>query len=149
MGKKDFFVFCSEVCGLDYVLKKELGENNFEYFQPMYIDTVYVTADRKEVKKVFSNGPITPSQLGLKDLPWLIYWDREKCQLCGRCVAACPMRAIELGTFRQRVVETPINNKDAHTSVYKIYYGIKQKKQIQPMHVLDVDCVPLCVQITQ
>ena len=76
---------------------------------------------------MLSNEPITPSQLSLKDLPWLIYWDKEKCQLCGRCVAACPVRAIELGTFRQRIVETPINNKEAHTNLYKIYYGIKQK----------------------
>lgn len=76
---------------------------------------------------MFSNGSITPSKLSLKDLPWLIYWDREKCQLCGRCVAACPVRAIELGTFRQRLVETSINNKDGNRSIFKVYYGIKQK----------------------
>ncbi len=57
-GKRGFFAFCSEVCGLDYVLKKELGENNFEYFQPMYIDTVYVTTDRKEVKKCSQMDPL-------------------------------------------------------------------------------------------
>ncbi len=76
---------------------------------------------------MLSNGSITPSKLSLKDLPWIIYWDRDKCQLCGRCVAACPVRAIELGTFRTRVVETPINDKKAHTNLYKVYYGIKQK----------------------
>jgi len=76
---------------------------------------------------VFSNGPITPSQLSLKDLPWLIHWDRDKCQLCGRCVAACPVRAIELGVFRKRIVEAPLDNKEAHTNVYKVFYGIKQK----------------------
>ncbi len=57
-GKKGFFAFCSEMCGLDYVLKEELGENNFEYFQPMYLDTVYVTADRKEVKKCSQMDPL-------------------------------------------------------------------------------------------
>ncbi|WP_461834800.1 class II glutamine amidotransferase domain-containing protein [Desulfothermus sp.] len=57
-GKKGFFVFSSEICGLDYVLKKELGENNFEYFQPMYIDTVYVTSDRKEVIKCSQMNPL-------------------------------------------------------------------------------------------
>ena len=57
-GKKGFFVFSSEICGLDYVLKKELGVNNFEYFQPMYIDTVYVTSDRKEVIKCSQMNPL-------------------------------------------------------------------------------------------
>jgi len=57
-GRKGFFAFSSEICGLDYVLKKELGENNFEYFQPMYIDTVYVTSDRKEVKKCSQMDPL-------------------------------------------------------------------------------------------
>ncbi|MEZ4577445.1 MAG: 4Fe-4S binding protein [Desulfobacterales bacterium] len=51
-----------------------------------------------------SNRPITPSSLNLKDLPWQIQWNKDKCTLCGSCTAVCPVNAIELGVFRKRTV---------------------------------------------
>ena len=48
-----------------------------------------------------SERPITPSTLSVKDLPWQILWDKEKCTLCGKCTAVCPVNAIELGVFRK------------------------------------------------
>ena len=74
-----------------------------------------------------SNGTITPSTLSIKDLPWQIYWDRQRCTLCGHCTAVCPVRAIELGVHRQRLVETPLGLNEAPSSVHKVYYGIRQK----------------------
>jgi glutamate synthase (NADPH/NADH) large chain len=74
-----------------------------------------------------SNGTITPSTLSIKDLPWQIYWDRQRCTLCGHCTAVCPVRAIELGVHRQRLVETPVGLNEAPSSVHKVYYGIRQK----------------------
>jgi glutamate synthase (NADPH/NADH) large chain len=68
---------------------------------------------------------ITPSTLSVKDLPWQIYWDKGRCALCGRCVAVCPVRAIELGVHRQRLID--VQPGFAASSVYKVYYGIKQK----------------------
>jgi glutamate synthase (NADPH/NADH) large chain len=74
-----------------------------------------------------SERPITPSTLSVKDLPWQILWDKEKCTLCGKCTAVCPVNAIELGVFRKRTVTPPIGFLEKPTSVYKAYYGVRQK----------------------
>jgi len=73
------------------------------------------------------DGAIGPSTLSKKDLPWQIAWDKEKCTLCGRCTAICPVRAIELGVFRKRILETDLSNGFQPGNVYKVYYGIRQK----------------------
>ena len=49
-----------------------------------------------------SVGTIHPSTLNDKDLRWRILWDKDRCTLCGRCTAVCPVRAIELGVHRKR-----------------------------------------------
>jgi glutamate synthase (NADPH) large chain len=74
-----------------------------------------------------SNAAITPSTLSIKDLPWQILWDMEKCTLCGQCTAVCPVQAIELGVFRKRIVENPMNLSEKPSSLYKVYNGIRQK----------------------
>ncbi len=74
-----------------------------------------------------SDRPITPSTLSVKDLPWQILWDKEKCTLCGSCTAVCPVNAIELGVHRKRIVETALGIDKASSSVFKVYHGIRQK----------------------
>jgi glutamate synthase (NADPH/NADH) large chain len=74
-----------------------------------------------------TNGTLIPSSLSLKDLPWQVQWQRERCTLCGQCTAACPVHAIELGVFRQRLVETSIDLAKAPASLFKVYHGIRQK----------------------
>ena len=74
-----------------------------------------------------ANRAIKPSTLSIKDLPWQILWDKEKCTLCGQCTAVCPVKAIEPGVFRKRVVEANIDINNASSSIYKVYYGIRQK----------------------
>ncbi len=74
-----------------------------------------------------SNAAITPSTLSVKDLPWQILWDKEKCTLCGQCTAVCPIQAIELGVFRKRVVENPMNLTEKPSTRYTVYNGIRQK----------------------
>lgn len=71
--------------------------------------------------------PITPSTLSVKDLPWQILWSKEKCTLCGRCTAVCPVQAIEMGVFRKRLIEAGLNLDKDPSSVHKVYYGIRQK----------------------
>jgi glutamate synthase (NADPH/NADH) large chain len=74
-----------------------------------------------------SNGKIVPSSLSVKDLPWQIFWHKDRCTLCGRCTAVCPVHAIELGVHRQRTVQTAMGLNKAASNVFKIYYGIRQK----------------------
>ncbi len=73
------------------------------------------------------NRPITPSTLSVKDLPWQILWSKGKCTLCGKCTAVCPVSAIELGVFRKRSIETPLNLTDPPENRFTVYYGIRQK----------------------
>jgi glutamate synthase (NADPH) large chain len=74
-----------------------------------------------------SNTAITPSTLSVKDLLWQILWDKEKCTLCGQCTAVCPVQAIELGVFRKRIVESPVNLSEKPSALYRVYNGIRQK----------------------
>ena len=74
-----------------------------------------------------SNRPITPSSLSIKDLPWQIHWNMDKCTLCGSCTAVCPVNAIELGVFRKRIVETALGINASSSNVFKVYHGIRQK----------------------
>ncbi len=71
--------------------------------------------------------PITPSTLSVKDLLWQIEWRKDKCTLCGRCTAICPVSAIELGVFRQRVMTPSLDPDKPSSNVYKVYQGIRQK----------------------
>jgi glutamate synthase (NADPH) large chain len=71
--------------------------------------------------------PITPSTLSVKDLLWQILWSKDKCTLCGRCTAVCPVNAIELGVFRKRQVTASLDSAVAPANVYQVYHGIRQK----------------------
>ncbi len=71
--------------------------------------------------------PTTPSTLSVKDLLWQIEWRKDKCTLCGRCTAVCPVNAIELGVFRKRTVKTSLDPADPPDNSYRVYQGIRQK----------------------
>ncbi|MBF0224182.1 MAG: 4Fe-4S binding protein [Desulfobacterales bacterium] len=74
-----------------------------------------------------SDRTITPSTLSIKDLPWQIVWDINKCTLCGRCTGVCPVNAIELGVFRKRNLSAELGLYEKPKSEFKIYYGIRQR----------------------
>ena len=74
-----------------------------------------------------SNRPVTPSTLSVKDLPWQIAWDKDRCTLCGSCTAVCPVHAIELGVYRKRQIFPSISIAKDSRNEYSIFYGIRQK----------------------
>ncbi|MCB2148242.1 MAG: 4Fe-4S binding protein [Deltaproteobacteria bacterium] len=73
------------------------------------------------------NATITPSTLSVKDLPWQILWHKDKCTLCGRCTAVCPVNAIELGVFRKRRIKVSLEPRGNPASSFDVYHGIRQK----------------------
>ena len=73
------------------------------------------------------NAAITPSTLSVKDLPWQILWQKDKCTLCGRCTAVCPVNAIELGVFRKRRIKVSLEPQGNPSSSFDVYHGIRQK----------------------
>jgi glutamate synthase (NADPH/NADH) large chain len=74
-----------------------------------------------------ANGYLHPSTLAPKDLLWQIDWDKDRCTLCGRCTAVCPVNAIELGVHRKRTLQGGMGLQKAPSNAYKIYYGIRQR----------------------
>jgi glutamate synthase (NADPH/NADH) large chain len=77
-----------------------------------------------------SMGCANPSTLSIKDLPWQIHWSKDKCTLCGNCTSVCPVRAIELGVHRKRVLQVPIGLEEKATNLFSVYHGIVQRTDI-------------------
>jgi len=77
-------------------------------------------------------GCLTPFTLSVKDLPWIILWDKEKCTLCGRCTAVCPVRAIELGVHRKRAINVSVGLEEKPGNLFSVYHGIDQRTD--PVH---------------
>jgi len=77
-----------------------------------------------------SMGCAAPSTLSIKDLPWQIHWGKDKCTLCGNCTSVCPVRAIELGVHRKRVLQVPIGLEEKATNLFSVYHGIVQRTDI-------------------
>ena len=71
-------------------------------------------------------GTLQPSSLSLKDLRWQVLWDRDRCTLCGRCTAVCPVRAIELGVHRKRTLQVPLGLGQRPSNVYGVFHAIRQ-----------------------
>jgi len=74
-----------------------------------------------------SMGNLHPSTLSTKDLHWRILWSKEKCTLCGRCTAVCPVQAIELGVHRKRALNVPMGLGETPGNVFSVYHGIDQR----------------------
>ena len=88
--------------------------------------------------------PITPTTLSVKDLPWQIHWDKDKCTLCGRCTAVCPVHAIELGVFRKRVLNASLTPGQAPTNIHQVYHGIRQRTDPAYACVGCASCTLVC-----
>ena len=87
---------------------------------------------------------ITPSQLSLKDLPWQIQWDQDRCTLCGQCAAVCPMQTLELGTFRKRNIKVAAGFRTKPENEHSVHYGIRQRTAPHQACIGCATCTMVC-----
>ncbi len=82
-------------------------------------------------------------QLTLKELPYIIHWDSDKCTRCGQCTSVCPQKAIEPAILIQRLVtsEGPLPLPQA---VRQVGQGIKQVTDIERYCVGCAICSQVC-----
>jgi len=66
-----------------------------------------------------------PGSLSPIDFPWIIEHREDRCVLCGRCTAVCPMEAIRLRYLRHRVPRLDVLKKKRQ-SESKVVIGIRQ-----------------------
>jgi glutamate synthase (NADPH) large chain len=91
-----------------------------------------------------SNRSLEPSSLSLNDLPWQVRYSNDRCTLCGQCTAVCPVKAIELGVFRKRIIKTSISKNAEQTNRYDIFYGIQQRTAVENACIGCAMCTLVC-----
>ena len=64
--------------------------------------------------------------------------------MCGQCVAACPVKAIELSVFQKRVIKTSMELDKNHSNKYDTFYGIKQKTNVENTCIGCAMCTLVC-----
>jgi glutamate synthase (NADPH/NADH) large chain len=89
-------------------------------------------------------GNIRASKLGRKDLPWRLAWSKEKCTLCGKCTAVCPLQALELGVHRKRLLDIAVGITTPPSNIYGVYHGICQRTDIEHLCVGCGMCELVC-----
>ncbi len=91
-----------------------------------------------------SDRPVTPSSLSSVDLPWQVDWSRDRCTLCGKCTAVCPVGAIELKVFRKRHLQTSLYPGGDNSNQYEVFHGISQKTRVENACVGCGMCAMVC-----
>lgn len=87
--------------------------------------------------------PSHPSSLTPNDLPWIVEHREDRCTLCGKCAAVCPVNTLKLTYMRKRMPKIAINSKERGSS-YKTFVGIRQNTDVGRRCIGCGSCAMVC-----
>lgn len=85
----------------------------------------------------------TPSSLTPNDLPWIIEHREDRCTLCGKCAAVCPVNTLKLAYMRKRMPHLVLAATERGSS-YKTFVGIRQSTEVSKRCIGCGSCAMVC-----
>ncbi len=81
--------------------------------------------------------------ISIKDLPYIIKWDPNKCTRCGKCTSVCPTKAIEPTVYVQRLIESE-GPFPTPSTVKKVFHGVRQVPDVERWCTGCATCTAVC-----
>ncbi len=87
--------------------------------------------------------PSQPGSLSTNDLPWVIHHREDRCTLCGKCAAVCPVNTLKLTYMRKRMPKIVLSSSERGSS-FKTFVGIRQNTDVGRRCIGCGSCAMVC-----